>query len=147
MSADFNPTSLAALMPYARAEVLRWRRWWLVLGGLLFTLGVFGAGLVGAAASPRDQPLLLIGIFTVIAILPGMALLANGIRMRTHHPLLLALVEPQRLHSVGYTYMQSIEGDYFDVARVELKSGASYVFGVPKQLVQNHPPHLQRASA
>ena len=147
MSEAFNPASLAALMPYARAEVLRWRRWWLVLGGLLFTIGVFGAGLAGAAASPRDQPLLLIGIFTVVAILPGLALLTYGLRMRAHHPLLRALLEPHRLHSVGYTFMQSIEGDYFDVARVELKSGASYVFGVPKELVRDHEPQLRRQSA
>lgn len=146
MSTDFHPQTLHALVPYARAEVLRWRTWWLVLGGLLFSLGVLGAGVVGAAASPRDQPLLLVSVFIGVAILPGMALLAYGLRMRAHHPLLRALQEPHRLHSVGYTFMQNIEGDYFDVARVELKSGASYVFGVPKQLVQSHPPYLQKAT-
>ena len=144
----FNPETLVAIAPYARAEVKRWRFWWTLLGGLLFSLGVFAALLIGMAASPRDQPLLLAGIFVFVAILPGAGMLAYGLSHPANHPLVRALEgEPQRLKSVAYTYMQNIEGDYVDVARVELKTGASYVFAVPKALVRDRAPHLKRQSA
>lgn len=145
---DFDPVTLAAIAPYARGEVRRQRRWWLVLGGLLLLLGIFGASLVGVAASPRDQPLLLISIFVGVAVLPGAALFATAFRWPTHHSLVRALErERERLRSVSYTYMKNIEGDYVDVVRVELKTGASYVFAVPKEIVRDREPHLKRQTA
>ena len=145
---DFDSAELAAIAPYARGHVRRERRWWLVLGGLLLALGIFGASLVGVAAGPRDQPLMLISIFVFVAILPGAALFGTAVRWPTKHPLVRALErEPQRLHTVSYTYMKNIEGDYLDVVRVELKTGRSFVFAVPPSIVPHREPHLKRQTA
>ena len=76
-------------------------------------------------------------------------MLAYGVSLPTQHPLVRALErEPQRLHSISCSYMRDIEGDYVDVARVELENGSSYVFAVPKQLAQDlshdREPQLKR---
>lgn len=145
---NFDSAELAAIAPYARGHVRRERRWWLVLGGLLLAIGIFGASLVGVAAGPRDQPLMLISIFVFVAVLPGAALFGTAVRWPTKHPLVRALErEPEHLHTVSYTYMKNIEGDYLDVVRIELKTGRSYVFAVPPSIVPHREPHLKRQTA
>ncbi|MGZ5971569.1 MAG: hypothetical protein ACXWP4_28055 [Polyangiales bacterium] len=107
------------------------RRIFAFLGGLLLLLGLAGATIVGLAASPSDQPLALVALFVVVAVLPGGAMLAWALRSLDLHPLVAALErEPQQLRSVRKAYQTTVEGDFATIAQVELVDGRRYDFAV-----------------
>ncbi|MFV8755299.1 hypothetical protein ACNOYE_32515 [Nannocystaceae bacterium ST9] len=148
MNATLDPAQRRAIVPYAKTELRRWRKWWGVLGGLLLLVGVAAVTIVGVAAKPSDQPGVLIAIFVVIAVLPGAAMLAHALARLDRHPLVHALERgPERLRSIGFTYSQTIEGDYVDVVRVELIGGRSYVFWVPKSIIAIDERERRKQSA
>ena len=120
----------AWLLPYARATY-RSRRIAGGLGGLMMLLGIFGVVIVGAAASPRDQPALLIAVFMVVAVLPGALLMRHGLSRFDRGELAIALRAPTgRIHRVEITHQANVEGDYIDVAVVTLTTGRTFVFWV-----------------
>lgn len=124
------PLETSWLLPYARATY-RLRRFGGGLGVLLALLGILGVVIVGAAASPRDQPALLIGVFTVAAVLPGVLLMRYGFARFDRGELAAALRAPSgRVRSVEITHQANVEGDHVDVAVVTLTTGRTFVFWV-----------------
>lgn len=120
----------AWLLPFA-AEHHRSRRWVAALGVLLVLLGGLGIVIVAAAASPRDQPALLIGMLALTAVLPGVFITRWSLAPFAHTDLGAALHAPrERVRTVEVSHQANVEGDYVDVAIVTLRNGRTFVFPV-----------------
>lgn len=131
VAAPIGPTNHTLLAPHARAALRRMRRIIGFLGGLMLLLGLAGATIVGFAAGPSDQPVALVALFVVVAVLPGAAMLTYALKPLDRHPLVAALErEPQQLRSVRKAYQKTVEGDFATIAQVELIDGRRYDFAV-----------------
>lgn len=123
--------SYGELAKHARADLAGGRRFMVALGGLLLALGLVGAGIVALAASPADQPLVMIGIFVVVAILPGALMVRAGLARLDAHPLVIALEQrPENVRAVSHAYQEGLRG-YRKLAIVQLADGSSHSFEVP----------------
>lgn len=121
----------AELAVHARASLRSVRRTWLALGALLASLGLAGAGIVAVAASPADQPLLIGGLFVIVAILPGAAMIRAGLARLDRHPLVVALERrPEDVRELRWAYEEGLRG-YRKLAVVTLADGSTHSFVVP----------------
>ncbi len=110
------------------------------IGGILLGLGVLGGGIVALAAEGTER-FVLLGVFAVVAILPGLGVMQMG---RKPNPL-ASLFEPGAPAVVGtsISYEQGLRGYRARVA-IRLDTGATHVVETSevkgKQLAQALAP-------
>jgi hypothetical protein len=110
-----------------------------VLGALLALCGALGATIAYFAAGDSERWILL-AVFAVVALLPGLLLLRSGLKPMAKHELLRQLGSvPDPVRSVGLAYMAGLFG-YRAGVSIKLTSGRSYHLNLPvdpaKRLVE-----------
>jgi hypothetical protein len=126
--------SLCAVLPYAASEIHRRRSMHAVLGAALLVPGLLGGG-IALAAADDDERLGLFALFFVVAILPGLGLIALALRGGARHPLHRTLErDPANVRALGLAWRSTVEGDKVLVLQIDLHRGGRWQVSVPASM-------------